>query len=56
MNRSDGDFGDAVYIAAALSYSLRYISANTSGIVLTGESIKCSYSVSTCVISIAIMG
>lgn len=56
VNRSDGDFSDAVYIAAALSYSLRYISANTSCIVLTSKSIKCFYSVSMCVISIAIMG
>lgn len=56
VNRSDGDFSDAVYIAAALSYSLRYISANTSCIVLTSKSIKCFYSVSMCVISVAIMG
>lgn len=56
VNSSSGDFSDAVYIEAALSYSLRYISANTSCIVLGGGSIKSFYSVSVCMISDAVMG
>lgn len=56
VNKSDGDFGDAVYIEAALSYSLRYISADTRCIVLTNQSIKCFYSAGMCMISHALLG